>query len=91
MPLTRVWLGVRYSAGLGFAARRVVREMAKPRLVTPLSAAIARRARMARFGEEVQAVSGVADLDLSNTPPLGSPWDAVQIATQDWSLATADR
>ncbi|MGT2427540.1 MULTISPECIES: FAD-dependent oxidoreductase [Actinomycetes] len=30
------------------------------------------------------AVAGVSDLDLSYTPPLGSPWDAVQIATQRW-------
>lgn len=29
-------------------------------------------------------VDGVSDLDLSYTPPLGSPWDAVQIATQTW-------
>lgn len=29
-------------------------------------------------------VPGVSDLDLSYTPPLGSPWDAVQIATQRW-------
>ena len=29
-------------------------------------------------------VAGVSDLDLSYTPPLGSPWDAVQMATQAW-------
>lgn len=29
-------------------------------------------------------VDGLSDLDLSYTPPLGSPWDAVQVATQDW-------
>jgi NADPH-dependent 2,4-dienoyl-CoA reductase/sulfur reductase-like enzyme len=29
-------------------------------------------------------VDDVADLDLSYTPPLGSPWDAVQIATTAW-------
>lgn len=29
-------------------------------------------------------VDGVSELDLSYTPPLGSPWDAVQIATQAW-------
>jgi NADPH-dependent 2,4-dienoyl-CoA reductase/sulfur reductase-like enzyme len=34
-------------------------------------------------------VDEVADLDLSYTPPLGSPWDAVQVATQDWALALA--
>lgn len=32
-------------------------------------------------------VAGVSDLDLSYTPPLGSPWDAVQVATQVWSRA----
>ncbi len=30
-------------------------------------------------------VEQVSDLDLSYTPPLGSPWDAVQAATQQWS------
>ena len=30
-------------------------------------------------------VAGVSELDLSYTPPLGSPWDAVQVATQAWS------
>ncbi len=30
-------------------------------------------------------VDGMSDLDLSYTPPLGSPWDAVQVATQAWS------
>jgi len=29
-------------------------------------------------------VSGMTELDLSYTPPLGSPWDAVQVATQSW-------
>ena len=33
-------------------------------------------------------VAQVSDLDLSYTPPLGSPWDAVQVATQAWSRAT---
>jgi len=30
-------------------------------------------------------VDAVSDLDLSYTPPLGSPWDAVRIATQAWT------
>lgn len=30
-------------------------------------------------------VEQVSDLDLSYTPPLGSPWDAVQAATQEWT------
>jgi NADPH-dependent 2,4-dienoyl-CoA reductase/sulfur reductase-like enzyme len=29
-------------------------------------------------------VDAVSDLDLSYTPPLGSPWDAVQLAAQAW-------
>ncbi|MEV6845184.1 FAD-dependent oxidoreductase [Actinoplanes sp. NPDC051411] len=29
-------------------------------------------------------VDDIADLDLSYTPPLGSPWDATQIATTAW-------
>lgn len=31
----------------------------------------------------------VSDLDLAYTPPLGSPWDAVQVATQAWSARAA--
>lgn len=29
-------------------------------------------------------VTGMTELDLAYTPPLGSPWDAVQMATQTW-------
>ncbi|CAM5342428.1 NADH peroxidase OS=Tsukamurella paurometabola OX=2061 GN=npr PE=3 SV=1 [Tsukamurella paurometabola] len=29
-------------------------------------------------------VDGLSELDLSYTPPLGSPWDAVQVAAQNW-------
>lgn len=34
-------------------------------------------------------VDNISDLDLSYTPPLGSPWDAVQVATQAWSRANS--
>jgi NADPH-dependent 2,4-dienoyl-CoA reductase/sulfur reductase-like enzyme len=30
----------------------------------------------------------VSDLDLSYTPPLGSPWEAVQLGAQAWVRAT---
>jgi NADPH-dependent 2,4-dienoyl-CoA reductase/sulfur reductase-like enzyme len=30
------------------------------------------------------SVEGLSDLDLSYTPPFGSPWDAVQMAAQTW-------
>jgi len=36
-------------------------------------------------------VEAVSDLDLSYTPPLGSPWDAVQIGTQAWVRHTQQR
>src|ERR1700733_7160059 len=29
-------------------------------------------------------VDGLSDLDLSYTPPLGSPWDAIQMGAQAW-------
>jgi pyridine nucleotide-disulfide oxidoreductase len=34
------------------------------------------------------SVAEVSDLDLSYTPPLGSPYDAVQIAAHAWTLRT---
>jgi NADPH-dependent 2,4-dienoyl-CoA reductase/sulfur reductase-like enzyme len=33
-------------------------------------------------------VDGLSELDLSYTPPFGSPWDAVQMATQTWTRHT---
>ena len=36
-------------------------------------------------------VDAVSDLDLSYTPPLGSPWDAVQMGAQAWARATQQR
>ena len=32
---------------------------------------------------------GLSDLDLSYTPPLGSPWEAVQMGTQAWLRQTS--
>jgi hypothetical protein len=36
-------------------------------------------------------VDAVSDLDLSYTPPLGSPWDAVQMAAQAWTRSASGR
>ena len=36
-------------------------------------------------------VEAVSDLDLSYTPPLGSPWEAVQMGAQAWTRATRRR
>ncbi len=33
-------------------------------------------------------VDAISDLDLSYTPPLGSPWEAIQMGTQAWVRAT---
>jgi NADPH-dependent glutamate synthase beta subunit-like oxidoreductase len=33
-------------------------------------------------------VDGLSDLDLSYTPPFRSPWDAFQLAAQDWVRQT---
>jgi len=59
-------------------------------IVGPWQAEVAKRidvyATALFFG---MAVDGVNDLDLSYTPPFGSPWDAVQIAAQAWERACA--
>jgi hypothetical protein len=34
------------------------------------------------------SVDGLNDLDLSSTPPFGSPWDALQIGAQAWLRET---
>ena len=34
-------------------------------------------------------VEAISDVDLSDTPPLGSPWDAIQTAAQEWSRGMA--
>ncbi|MFE5958023.1 FAD-dependent oxidoreductase [Streptomyces rubiginosohelvolus] len=36
-------------------------------------------------------LDAISDLDLSYTPPLGSPWDAVQTAAQHWMREHAQR
>ena len=33
------------------------------------------------------SIEAISDLDLSYTPPLGTPWDAVQLAAQAWAKA----
>ena len=36
------------------------------------------------------SVEAISDLDLSYTPPLGSPWDAMQIGAQGWVRSAQD-
>src|ERR1039457_2759280 len=36
-------------------------------------------------------IDAISDLDLSYTPPLGSPWEAIQIGARAWTRATQRR
>ncbi|MGY2075150.1 FAD-dependent oxidoreductase [Blastococcus sp. SYSU DS0828] len=55
-------------------------------LVGRLGSEVAKRADVyATALFHAMTVDGLADLDLTYTPPLGSPWDAVQMAAQAWS------
>ncbi len=36
-------------------------------------------------------VDSISDLDLSYTPPLGSPWDAIQMGAQAWTRQAGSR
>jgi hypothetical protein len=57
-------------------------------LVGHLNAEVPKRVDIAatalHHGMSVEAVN---DLDLSYTPPFGSPWDAIQLAAQEWVSA----
>jgi NADPH-dependent 2,4-dienoyl-CoA reductase/sulfur reductase-like enzyme len=54
-------------------------------LVGPLGTEIAKRVDIyATAIHHEMTVNGLNDLDLSYTPPLGSPWDAIQMAAQGW-------
>jgi NADPH-dependent 2,4-dienoyl-CoA reductase/sulfur reductase-like enzyme len=58
-------------------------------LIGELGTEIAKRidiAATAIFND--MTIDAISDLDLSYTPPLGSPWDALQVGAQDWT-ATA--
>ena len=55
-------------------------------------AEIAKRIDIAATGIfHTMTVDGLSDLDLSYTPPLGSPWEAIQIGAQAWTRATQRR
>jgi NADPH-dependent 2,4-dienoyl-CoA reductase/sulfur reductase-like enzyme len=55
-------------------------------------AAVAKRIDIAATAiHHGMTVDELADLDLSYTPPLGSPWDAVQVAAHAWERAMQQR
>ncbi|WP_395108286.1 FAD-dependent oxidoreductase [Actinomadura sp. SCN-SB] len=61
-------------------------------LVGMVGAEIAKRIDVLATGIHAGiTVEDINDLDLSYTPPLGSPWDALQHSAQAWTRAAADR
>ena len=54
-------------------------------MIGPRSAEVSKRVDTYATGLfHVMSVDELSQLDLSYTPPLGSPWDAVQMAAQSW-------
>jgi NADPH-dependent 2,4-dienoyl-CoA reductase/sulfur reductase-like enzyme len=51
----------------------------------PLGTTAHKQGRVAGALFHHMTVEGLSDLDLSYTPPFGSPWDAVQMAAQIWT------
>jgi hypothetical protein len=55
-------------------------------LVGHLGSEVAKRVDIAATAIfEQLTVDAISDLDLSYTPPLGSPWDALQTGAQTWT------
>jgi len=60
-------------------------------ILGPWQAEVAKRIDVCAAGLfHGMTVDGINDLDLSYTPPFGSPWDAVQVAAQAWERACAE-
>ncbi len=57
-------------------------------LVGQLGSEIAKRLDVAAAAiHNEMTIAALSDLDLSYTPPLGSPWDAIQLGAQAWERA----
>lgn len=77
---------------LRFTGDRCTGRFLGAQLVGPVQTEVAKRIdtyATALFHE--MTVELLSDLDLSYTPPLGSPWDLVQMAAQDWGRAMRTR
>ena len=60
-------------------------------LVGRLGSEIAKRVDIAATAiHNVMTIAEISDVDLSYTPPLGSPWDTVQMGAQAWEKAARD-
>ena len=57
-------------------------------LLGQLGSEVAKRVDIAAAAiHNVMSIEGISDLDLSYTPPLGSPWDTIQAGAQAWERA----
>lgn len=97
-PLTVETEGWDHKAYYPGAARMRLRVTGDPRtgrllgaqILGPWQAEVAKRIDVyAAALFHSMTVDGINDLDLSYTPPFGSPWDAVQVAAQAWERAWA--
>ncbi len=69
-----------------FTGDRSTRRLLGVQLFGHKHAEIAKRIDIAATGIfHGMTIDDISDLDLSYTPPLGSPWDAVQAGAQAWS------
>ncbi|WP_249019526.1 FAD/NAD(P)-binding oxidoreductase [Conexibacter sp. S30A1] len=71
-----------------FTAERRDGRLLGLQLVGQLGSEVAKRADVAAAAiHNGLTISELSDLDLSYTPPLGSPWDAIQLGAQTWERA----
>ena len=74
-----------YSALMRFTGDRSTGRLLGVQLFGHTNAEIAKRIDIAATAIfHGMTVDGLSDLDLSYTPPLGSPWEAVQMGAQAW-------
>jgi NADPH-dependent 2,4-dienoyl-CoA reductase/sulfur reductase-like enzyme len=77
-----------HEIALRVTADRRSRRLLGVQLVGHRDACVAKRVDVAAVAiHHGMTVDELADLDLSYTPPLGTPWDAVQTAAQAWERA----
>ena len=75
-----------YKIAMRFTGDRNTRRLLGVQLFGHKHAEVAKRIDVAATAiYHGMTVDEVSDLDLSYTPPLGSPWDAVQLGAQAWA------
>jgi NADPH-dependent 2,4-dienoyl-CoA reductase/sulfur reductase-like enzyme len=78
-----------HSIRIRVTADAATRRLLGVQMVGHKDAAVAKRIDIAATAiHHGVTVDELADLDLSYTPPLGSPWDAIQMAAHAWERTT---